>query len=128
MATVSRRDDRRRFSRVSLERPAMFTVSGATCMAEVVDLSLQGALLTVPPAFRAERGALCTLELRLDGAEAVIKLEGEVVHRAGTRAGVRCTSIDLESVGHLRRMVELNLGDEELLHREVAALIGFTDP
>ena len=125
MATVLRQEDRRRFSRVSFERPAMFTVGGATCMAEVVDLSLRGALLMVPPAFRAERGAPSTLEIRLDGADAVIRLEGEVVHRAGTRAGMRCTSMDLESVAHLRRMVELNLGDEELLHREFAALIGF---
>ena len=68
------------------------------------------------------------LVIRLDGAEAVICLEGEVVHRAAARLGMRCTSIDLESVGHLRRMVELNLGDEELLHRELAALIGCADP
>ncbi len=128
MATVLRQEDRRRFSRVSLERPAIFTVGGATCMAEVVDLSLKGALLVLPPAFRAERGSRCGLELRLDGADAVIRLEGEVVHRAGPRAGVRCNSIDLESVAHLRRMVELNLGDEDLLHRELAALIGFAEP
>ncbi len=128
MATVLRRQDRRRFSRVSFERPAMFTIAGATCMAEVVDLSLRGALLSIPPGFRADEGAGCALEIRLDGAEAVIQLQGEVVHRAGTRVGVRCASIDLESVAHLRRMVELNLGDEELLHRELAALIGFAEP
>ncbi len=124
MATVVPREERRRFSRVSVERPAIFTAGSATCMAEVVDVSLQGALVALPPAFVAGPGTPCMLIIRLDGAEAVIQLEGEVVHRSGPRAGIRCTSMDLESVGHLRRMVELNLGDEELLHRELAALIG----
>ncbi len=128
MATVGPREERRRFSRVSVERPAIFTVGDATCLAEVVDVSLQGALLTVPPGFAAEPGARCTLVIRLDGADATIQLDGEVVHRAGARAGLRCTSVDLESIGHLRRMVELNLGDDELLHRELAALIGCDEP
>ena len=30
--------------------------------------------------------------------------------------------IDLESISHLRRLVELNLGDSSLLERELAAL------
>ncbi len=127
MATVRVQEERRRFSRISLERPAMFTVGAATCVAEVVDLSLQGALLLVPPAFAAGAGAHCTMVIRLDGADAVIQMQGEVVHRSGERVGLRCTSIDLESIGHLRRAVELNLGDEELLHRELAALIGCDD-
>jgi hypothetical protein len=128
MATLQPHEERRRFSRVSFERPAMFTVGAETCRVEVADVSLQGALLVVPPAFAAAAGSRCTLVIQLDGAEAVIRLEGEVVHRAGTRVGMGGTSIDLESVAHLRRMVELNLGDEELLHRELAALIGCADP
>jgi len=32
--------------------------------------------------------------------------------------------IDLDSISHLRRLVELNLGDEALLERELAALGG----
>lgn len=128
MPTVPPKEERRRFSRVSFEKPATFTVGSETCLAEVVDVSLQGALLVVPPRLAARAGTRCTLVIRLDGEEAVIQLEGEVVHRAGTRIGMRCTSVDLESVAHLRRMVELNLGDEELLDRELAALIGCADP
>jgi hypothetical protein len=36
--------------------------------------------------------------------------------------GFVCRHIDLESISHLRRLVELNLGDESLLERELAAL------
>jgi hypothetical protein len=50
-------------------------------------------------------------------------MAGEVVHREWTLVGVRCVEIDLESISHLRRLVELNLGDAELLHRELSALV-----
>jgi hypothetical protein len=36
--------------------------------------------------------------------------------------GFVCRHIDLDSISHLRRLVELNLGDEQLLERELAAL------
>lgn len=127
MATLRPHQERRRFSRITFHRPAQFTVGGTGGLVGVLDLSLRGALLEVPPGFAADAGAHCALVIRLDGAEAIIQLEGEVAHRAGNRLGVRCTSIDLESVGHLRRVVELNLGDEELLHRELATLIGCQD-
>ncbi len=124
MATVRPHEERRQFSRISFQRPAMFTCGGAAVMAGVLDISMRGALLEIPPSFAAAAGAHCVLVIRLDGGDAMIQLEGEVVHRGGTRVGMRCTSIDLESIGHLRRVVELNLGDEDLLHRELAALIG----
>jgi hypothetical protein len=36
--------------------------------------------------------------------------------------GFVCQYIDLDSISHLRRLVELNLGDGSLLERELAAL------
>lgn len=123
MATVIPHNERRRFSRISFHRPAQLSVGGATTVCGVLDVSLKGALLEAPQFFTAERDATCSLVIRLDGADALIQLDGKVAHHEGTKVGVRCTSIDLESIGHLRRVLELNLGDEDLLHRELAALI-----
>jgi hypothetical protein len=50
-------------------------------------------------------------------------MQGELVHREGHQVGLRCREIDIESIAHLRRLVELNLGDEDLLERELSALI-----
>lgn len=41
--------------------------------------------------------------------------------------GFECQHIDLDSISHLRRLVELNLGDEELLERELALLVSAHD-
>jgi hypothetical protein len=34
-----------------------------------------------------------------------------------------CKEIDLDSISHLRRLIELNLGDQEELERELGALL-----
>lgn len=116
-------DERRRFSRVAFHRPAELELAGARATCEVLDVSLKGALVEAPVGFRAEIGQPCTLTIRLDAGDAVIEMAGEVVHREWTLVGVRCVEIDLESISHLRRLVELNLGDAELLHRELSALV-----
>jgi hypothetical protein len=124
MATVQRRDERRRFSRITFRRAARLSAGSAATQCSVLDVSLRGALLEIPAAFEAEVDWPCSLVIYLDEGEAVIRLDGAVAHREGMTVGVRCTAIDLESIGHLRRLVELNLADEQLLHRELGALIG----
>ena len=41
--------------------------------------------------------------------------------------GFHCQLIDLDSITHLKRLVELNLADEGLLHRELSALLDMPD-
>jgi hypothetical protein len=124
MATVRPHDERRRFSRITFHRAATLRIGGAVTPVNVLDVSLKGALLEVPAGLAGEPGAACVLVIHLDAGEATIQLDGEVAHHRGDKLGVRCTSIDLESIGHLRRVVELNLADEDLLERELATLIG----
>lgn len=122
--TASTGDERRRFSRIAFHRPADLDARIARGTCEVLDVSMKGALVEVPHGFPANVGQRCTLAIRLDAGEAVIRMEGEIVHREGTQAGIRCVEIDLDSISHLRRLVELNVGDEEVLHRELSALVG----
>ncbi|HUL60786.1 MAG TPA: PilZ domain-containing protein [Anaeromyxobacteraceae bacterium] len=116
--------DTRRFSRITFHRPAKLEAGSVTATCEVLDVSLKGALLQVPPSFAGKPGEACTLTIRLDAGEAVIRMGGQIAHREGGHVGVRCSEIDLESITHLRRLVELNVGDDEVLHRELAALVG----
>ena len=52
-----------------------------------------------------------------------ISMWGTVVHIDDQQIGLRCDSIDLDSITHLRRLVELNSGDPAELEREISALI-----
>jgi hypothetical protein len=117
-------DERRRFSRIAFHRPAEVEIGGERVTGELLDISLKGALVEVPVSVGGKKGEPCVLAIRLDAGDAIVRMDGEIVHREGPALGVRCTGIDLDSIAHLRRIVELNLGDEELLHRELSALIG----
>ncbi len=123
MGTVVRVEERRDFSRIAFHCPAELTARGATVRCELLDISLLGALIQVPAAARWSVGDACAIAVRLDQGSAVIRMTGEIVHVDGGALGVRCDEIDLDSIGHLRRLVELNLGDEHLLQRELSALL-----
>ena len=72
------------------------------------------------------RLALCVALLPLGAGAAndiVIAMAGELAHVEGAHAGVLCRSIDIESITHLRRLIEVNLGDPAALERELKALI-----
>lgn len=49
-------------------------------------------------------------------------MDGTVVHCEDGHLGFRCDHIDLDSISHLKRLVELNLSDEALLERELSEL------
>jgi hypothetical protein len=122
---MARVDERRRFSRITFHRPSELDAAGDQVSCELLDVSLKGALAEAPASFGGRVGQRCTLTIWLDaGDDAVIRMDGVIAHREGAQVGVRCTDVDLDSIAHLRRLVELNLGDEELLHRELSALIG----
>jgi hypothetical protein len=114
--------DKRRFTRIHFEAAATLRLDDEPHAVELLDISLHGALLRVPTSLKVAAGAPCVAELDLDGGNAVIRMEGHVSHVEGGAVGVACDHIDLDSITHLRRLVELNLGDEALLHRELLAL------
>lgn len=90
---------------------------------KVVDVSLNGLLIGKPDGWRGVIGDLYQVDLLLNDAELVIKMQAEVAHIDNGSVGFHCELIDLDSITHLKRLVELNLGDEALLHRELAALL-----
>jgi len=114
--------DRRQFWRATFHSPAQLTVAGHTVEAALHDISLKGALLLVPVHFPARAGERCELSLTL-GEQARIVMYGHIAHIEDRRLGMRCDHIDLDSITHLRRLVELNAGDPALLDRELSALL-----
>lgn len=115
-------DERRQFWRAAFHSPVRVTVHDGTTYARLIDISLKGALLEVAGSWRGALGDEC--QLRLDLAPGtVITMWTTVVHVDNHSVGLRCDSIDLDSITHLRRLVELNSGDSQLLERELAAMV-----
>ena len=125
--TTTISDDRRHHLRITFHTTAHLLFGDRRIEVKVLDLSLKGALIQLPDSGHADdviAGLDCQLNVGLDDAEGdQITMETIVAHAHGRRIGLLCRNIDLDSVTHLRRLVELNLGDPGLLERELSALI-----
>jgi len=119
---VTQSDDRRHFWRAVFHSPVRITTHEHQHFAKLLDISLKGALLEVNGAWTGKTGEEC--QLRLDLAPgSTITMWCKIMHIKGANVGLRCESIDLDSITHLRRLVELNAGNPEELERELAILV-----
>ena len=116
-------DERRRFHRIATDKPVTLQVGDARYSGTVLDISLQGLLLESTGNWNPAIGVRVQAAILLDEAMPGIRMDGEIAHLDGKRVGLRCVGIDLPSASMLRRMVELNLGDGELLERDLSQLI-----
>ncbi len=117
--------EQRHFSRIPFTASATLVNSrtGHKSMAELLDISFKGVLISQPDDWEGIKGEHYTLHLQLAGEEIQINLSVMVVHAENNHVGFRTEHMDLDTATHLRRLVELNLGDEALLERELSELI-----
>jgi len=116
-------EERRRFQRITFDADCEIRTDDFSYPVELIDISFQGALTSVihPPLLNVG-----------DAAELVIRLTSDIVicmpvvlrHNLRGYLGFTAQSMDIDSISHLRRLVELNLGNEELLERELEHLTG----
>lgn len=119
---MTQSDEHRRFQRIPFETQAFISRGRQRWETQLVDISLKGALLILPAGWRGAAGDALDLELIFDQGALVMRMQTAVAHCDGSRLGLTCLHIDLDSMAHLRRLVELNLGDADQLHRELSAL------
>ena len=115
--------ERRHFIRVGFDAPAQLITPTAMVVVQVLDLSLKGALVIVPANAALASGMRCQLTMALADTDTQIAMWAEVAHLQDDTIGLLCTDIDLDSVTHLRRLIELQLGDPALLERDLVELI-----
>lgn len=114
--------ERRNFWRAVFHSPVQLGTGSSHVEARLLDISLKGALLETGEPWHGKPGEECRLDLEL-APGTTITMHCAVMHVEGSHVGLRCTSIDVDSITHLRRLVELNSGDPALLEREFGSLI-----
>ena len=114
--------ERRHFVRVGKKTPAMLTTATAAFSVHVLDLSLKGALIMVPAQPALGPGTLCQLTIPLTYTCNHIAMSTDVAHLLCLHSVLLCKGIDLDSVTHLRRLIELQLGDSALLEWDLGEL------
>lgn len=118
---MSKPNERRQFWRSDFDAQAHVTLLGRNHVVRLVDISLQGALVEAGDSWAPQASQRCHLRLEL-APGVVIVMEASVVHVAGRLIGLRCDHIDLDSMTHLRHLVELNAADPAVLERDLTKL------
>lgn len=124
MSTEHPSENRRHFTRIPMDNEVTLACGAQQWKSQLLDISLRGALLTTPEDFGECPKCSCRLMFLLNETDVTIMMVGKIVHHKGGQLGFRCDNIDLDSITHLKRMVELNIGDEHLLERELSELTG----
>ncbi len=115
-------DDRRRFTRIPFDAPVSLHQDDWQAQVQLIDISLRGLLVRLPDNWsQADRSQLLQVIIGLSSLEQ-IHMEAQLVFAREGLLGLECKHIDLDSISHLKRLITLNLGDEALAERELAAL------
>lgn len=114
--------ERRQFSRILFNAECTLSQEGIEWSTGVQDISLKGVLIRKPEGFSMGENKEFDAHIKLAGDEQSINMTLHFTNEHDNAIGFACTHIDLESMTHLKRLVELNLADEALLHRELSAL------
>ncbi|MBI44048.1 PilZ domain-containing protein [Marinobacter lutaoensis] len=115
--------DKRRFHRIEFDAPCELHCEDRVWTTEVLDICLKGVLVRRPEDWDVPLHKPCEVVVHLDERQTGIVMAVELRHVEPHRLGFQCRYIDLESASHLKRLVELNLGDPTLLEREFAHLL-----
>ncbi|MGF1754512.1 PilZ domain-containing protein [Vibrio makurazakiensis] len=119
--------ERRRFSRILYQVPAKITQGTLELESSVQDLSLHGVLLQCDSCSKLNESLPITVSFALYESDIEIQLEASIISTNNTSMRLRIEHLDIDSISHLKRLVELNVGDDSLLHRELEYLSDLGD-
>jgi len=117
-------ESHRIFSRVPFCAAVSLHLAHQTLEVTLLDIALKGALVQTAYPMDLEPQEPCRLVLPLTEDGDVIEMSGRIVHLEDNHVGMKCEHIDLNSLTSLRRLLELNTGDADLMDRELSLLFG----
>ncbi|MCV9918856.1 MULTISPECIES: PilZ domain-containing protein [Pseudomonas] len=120
---MSNHDERRRFQRIAFDAPTELRQGDRRWPVKLLDLSLKGLLIQRPEPWDADATQDFDAVIHLSDQQTQLRMQVELRHEEPDRLGFVCLHIDLDSMSHLHRLVELNLADSTEMMRELRELI-----
>lgn len=119
--------ERRQFSRVAFQSQCFIILGNKKIAGALDDISIKGALVYVEAETGVKSHDDCIFELNLTGTDITIHIEAKAVYVKDNHYGLKFGNMELESMTHLRRLIELNIGDSNKVQQELFFLIGQGD-
>lgn len=112
----------RHFRRIPFEAEVTLNSGQNSWSGELLDVAMKGAMVGIDeePALLSlgNRYSLC---ISLPGTPISLDFQAELVHFEESRYGFKFISENLETLTHLRKLIELNTGDAEATRSELSS-------
>ncbi len=114
--------ERRNYQRIAFQAEVLMQSGNEEWSCNLLDISLKGMLVEPPENLDHDTARPCAIALFL-GEDASIHARVSITHITEEGYwGLKWLHIDISSLKHLRRLLELNMPQPELLNRELAEL------
>lgn len=110
----------RRFQRVPFQAETSVSVDESRWQCTLLNIALKGALLESDE-LALEPGAICQMSVRLPGTEISLHFRARLLHHQQNQYGFKFIDVDLQTLIHLRKLIELNTGDGDVIRDELMA-------
>lgn len=114
--------ERRRFSRIDFDARVEIAQGDKNWQAQLLDISLKGLLLAKLGPYQLQPTTPILVKMILSD-QTSIAMSAQVVHQTLEQLHLACVTIDIDSISHLRRLIELNIGDASAAERELSELL-----
>jgi len=114
-------NERRHFQRVHFIADILLSHDEKQWKCELEDISLKGVLIITPDNLEPQLDEIYGITLVLS-KDATIEMQAKVSYTNEHHWGLHWENIDIECFTHLRKLLELNTQDPELVHRELSDL------
>ena len=111
----------RHFRRIPFEAEVTLESDQRSWSGELLDVAMKGAMVGTEKPLPLALGAKCNLCITLPGTPISLVFQSELVHSEETHYGFKFISENLETLTHLRKLIELNTGDAEATRSELSA-------
>jgi hypothetical protein len=104
--------EKRRFHRVRFEARCSLVHNSDSYIGQVVNISMNGALLSFNDGLVIPREETCNLAIYLEGHENPLKMEVEVVHSNFTMLGIKFTELDCSVKDILTNIIDRSFAEK----------------
>lgn len=112
---------RRSFSRVRIPGKTELVQHESTYEAQLIDVSLLGALVASSHTIRFKPGSSCQLHFQPeDSSVGTLVFECEIAHVSHDKIGLKFITVDIATINHLRGLLEATTGNKNAIDQEMS--------
>jgi hypothetical protein len=111
--------EKRNFQRIPFATKAEINCNSNKYHGELLNISLQGALVLGKEEISLKTGARCELLIHLPDSDITLQFESDIIYSQKNKFGFKFIREDIQTARHLRRLLELNIGSSEKIDQEI---------